>query len=100
MDWIASFKIVAVPGSTSKIMIKISYILATHSHLNKWTSVWVLYVLAGPACLSVRISDRILNKLCNEIIYPFANVDGCGFEVLEWIRIFIPCLILDVITYL
>ena len=35
----------------------------------------------------------------DEITYPFLNFNGCTIEVWEWINIFIPHFVMDVITY-
>ena len=39
------------------------------------------------------------NNVWDEITYPFPNLNGCTVEVWEWIGIFIPHFIMDVITY-
>ena len=35
----------------------------------------------------------------NELTYTFLNFKGCTIEVWEWISIFVPHFIMDVITY-
>ena len=35
----------------------------------------------------------------DEITYPFPNFNGTPIEVWEWISNFIPCFVIDVITY-
>ena len=39
------------------------------------------------------------NKVLDEIIYPFQNVNGSTIEVWKWISDFILHFIMDVITY-
>ena len=41
----------------------------------------------------------MLGKVWVEKTYPFPNLNGYTFEVLEWITDFIPYYILDVFTY-
>ena len=39
------------------------------------------------------------SKVWDEIIDPFPNFNGAPVEVWEWISIFLPYFIIDVITY-
>ena len=41
----------------------------------------------------------MLNKVWDEIIYPFPNFNGGTVDVWEWKSNFIPHFITDVITY-
>ena len=44
------------------------------------------------------ISNHMLGKVWDEMIYPFPNFNGCAVEVWEWINDFITHFIMDVIT--
>ena len=44
-------------------------------------------------------SNHMSSKVWDEITYPFHNFDGCTVELWEWMRNFIPHIIMDVITY-
>ena len=41
----------------------------------------------------------MLNKVWNEMIYPFPNFNGYTIKVWEWIDDFIPHFIMDVVSY-
>ena len=62
-----------------------------------WTTGTILltWINFNPASISL----HILSKVWDEIIHPFPNVNGCTFEVWEWISNFIPHLIVDVNIY-
>ena len=44
----------------------------------------------GLTLIPAWISDHILSKVWDEIIYSFSNFNGCTVEVWEWISNFIP----------
>ena len=44
----------------------------------------------GLTLIPAWISDHILSKVWDEIIYPFSNFNDCTVEVGEWISNFIP----------
>ena len=39
------------------------------------------------------------SKVWDEITYPFPNINDYTVEVWEWINIFIPHFMIDIITY-
>ena len=45
------------------------------------------------------ISNHMTSEMWNEITYPFPNFNRCTVEVWEQITNFIPCIIMDVITF-
>ena len=53
----------------------------------------------GMTLIPAWISDHMLGKICDEIIHPFPNSNGCTVEVWEWISNFIPQFMVDPITY-
>ena len=40
--------------------------------------------------ITARIGNHMLNKVWDDITYPFANFNGCIVEVWEWISNFMP----------
>ena len=56
--------------------------------------------LIALAVIHAWISNHLLNKIENEITYPFPKFKGCTVEFgREWISNFIPRFMMDVITY-
>ena len=61
-----------------------------------WSPILLTLINLTPAW----ISNRMPNKVWEEITNPFPNFNGCNAEVWNWKSNFTPDIILNVITYL
>ena len=58
-----------------------------------------IFLSCGLTLIPEWLSNHIRIKVCDDVIHPFQNFNGCTVEVWEWISNFIPLSIMDVITY-